>query len=250
VHPNSFELLRDGIIEPGYEKLVEKREKRDGTFTYQEYLVKKKPEQGMTGKYLTRAYVTRNPLTNKPEIDFELDREGTEIFGNITRQFSPQAGRKYQLAIVLDGVLYSAPEINGPIEGGRGQITGSFSDREAFELSNVLENPLDEAPVRIAEERSVDPSLGKDSIRHGLIAATIAAISTALFMILFYFFGGLIANLALLLNVLILTGVMCSIQATLTLPGIAGIALTMGWPSMPTSSSSNAFAKNSARENP
>jgi SecD/SecF fusion protein len=128
---------------------------------------------------------------------------------------------------VLDGVLYSAPRIMGPIEGGRGQITGSFTVQEAFELANVLENPL-EAPVKIFQESTVDPSLGRDSISSGVTASIAGAVGTFVFMLVFYFFGGLVANVALALNVLILMGVMASMEATLSLPGIAGIALTIG----------------------
>src|SRR5207244_2775051 len=112
-----------------------------------------------------------------------------------------------------------------PIPGGRGQITGNFDLKEALTLANVLENPL-EAPVHIVDQRSVDPSLGKDAIRSGVTAAIVGTAAVAAFMAIYYLFAGMVANIALLLNIVILLGVMCSIGTTLTLPGIAGVVLT------------------------
>lgn len=228
VHPNSDELIAQGIIEPGYEVMVEERkDRKTGEKQLARYLVSKKPERGLTGKYLTRAMVIRNQVTNEPEIAFEFNSEGARIFGDITRENSPKGNKYYQLAIVLDGELESAPRIMGPIEGGNGVIQGQFELKEAFELANVLENPL-EAPVKVIEERTVEPSLGKDSIRSGIVASIYSIIAVAAFMIVFYFFGGAVANFALLLNVVITMGVMCSLAATLTLPGIAGLVLSIG----------------------
>ncbi len=226
VHPESASLLAQGIIEPGYEKLTE-LQRPDSKRPPGTYLVKKKPERGLTGKYIKQAFVTRHQVTGKPEIDFTLDAEGADLFAQITREFRPVGDRSYQLAIVLDGELYSAPEIRGVIEGGRAQITGDFTTREAFELANVLENPL-EAPVTILEERSVDPSLGKDSIRSGVTASVVGVILVAGFMLVYYLLAGVVANVALILNVLILFGVLAYLDATLTIPGIAGIVLTIG----------------------
>jgi protein-export membrane protein SecD len=117
--------------------------------------------------------------------------------------------------------------IQSAIETGRGQITGQFELREAFELANVLENPL-KVPLIVEEERTVDPSLGKDAIASGIIASIIAAVATFLFMLVFYFGLGLVANLALAMNVVLLMGALCALGSTLTMPGIAGIALTIG----------------------
>ena len=227
VHPESSQLLSQGIMEPGYEVLRESRKLPDGTKEMVPYLVKKKPEQGLTGKYVTQAMVSRHELTGEPEINFELNSEGAKIFGDITREYSPKGNQYFQLAIVLDGELYSAPRILGPIEGGRGQITGNFDQKESFELANVLQNPL-EAPVKVIEERTVDASLGKDSIRSGVNAALYGTLAVAGFMLVYYMFAGLVANVALILNIIILIGVMCSLGTTLTLPGIAGIVLTVG----------------------
>ena len=228
VHPNSAEYIAQGIIEPGYEVMVEERkDPRTGEVQLFRYLVNKKPERGLTGNYLKRAYVSRNPVTNKPEVGFELDSEGAKIFGEITTEYQPKGNKQYQLAIVLDGELQSAPVIQSPIIGGNGVITGEYSLKEAYDLAYVLENPL-EAPVKVIEERTVGPSLGKDSIRSGSVASIYSIVAVAAFMALFYFFGGIVANFALLLNVVITIGVMCALPATFTLPGIAGLVLSIG----------------------
>ncbi len=227
VHPESMELLAQGIVEPGYEVLREEVKGRDGSKQIMGYLVKKGPERGLTGKFLTRANVARNPMTNEPEIQFEMDSEGAKLFAEITREYAPKGNKFHQLAIVLDGELYSAPRINSPIEGGRGVITGNFDIREAFELAYALENPL-EAPVKIIEERTVEPSLGADTIKSGINSAFAGTIAVAGFMLIYYLLAGAVANVALITNIIILLGVMCSIGTTLTLPGIAGIVLTIG----------------------
>ena len=222
VHPDSDTLLRQGIIEPGYEVLTETRRGRDGREIVTPYLIKKRAERGLGGKNVRRSGVEHDPVTNEPKITFELDVEGARRFGELTRE---NVGKL--MAIVLDGVLYSAPRINEPIPSGRVQISGSFDTREAFELANVLENPL-EAPLKVEGERGVDPSLGKDSIRSGVKAAIIGTIAVAVFMLAYYIVAGVVANIAIILNILILLGVMCSFDTTLTLPGIAGIMLTIG----------------------
>jgi protein-export membrane protein SecD len=225
VHENSDEMLASGIIDPGYEVLRMEIKQPDGSKGVASYLVNKKAE--LTGKHLKRANVTRQPLTNEPEIAFELDSEGAKIFEDLTRKYSPKGSKYYHLAIVLDGVLYSAPRINEPIPNGHGQISGSFDQKEAQNLAYILENPL-EAPVKVVDERSVDPSLGKDAIRSGVTAAIVGTAAVAAFMAIYYLLAGLVANIALILNIVILMGVMCSIGTTLTLPGIAGFILTIG----------------------
>jgi SecD/SecF fusion protein len=224
VHPQSDQFIEQRITPPGYEKLTIDREPKKPGEQRQvsHFLVKKRPEQGLIGKYIASAGVTRDPVSNQPLILMRFDKEGARIFGDVTRA---NTGRL--LAIVLDGELYSAPRINDAITGGRAQIEGDFTLKEALELSHILQNPL-EAPLEIEYERAVDPSLGKDSIQSGVRASIIAAILTFTFMLVFYFLAGMVANVALLLNVIILLGFMCSIDATLTLPGIAGIALTIG----------------------
>ena len=144
---------------------------KDGRKTWILVLVNKKPERGMTGKYLKRAMVTRNHLTNEPEISFELNDEGAQIFADITREWQPQRQQKvsaWPSCWTANSIRRRPSREKFPAASG--VIHGSFDVREAYDLANVLENPL-QAPVKILEERSVDPSLGKDSIRSGVQAA-------------------------------------------------------------------------------
>jgi SecD/SecF fusion protein len=222
VHPESDKKLAEGITPVGYTNLVEKVRRKDGTTGFRTYLVKKAPEQGLTGKYIKRAGVIPDPITGQPQISFELNADGARLFSEITEK-----NVNRQLAIILDGELQSAPNIDEKIPGGSGVIRGSFTLEEAYELANVLVNPL-EAPVTIEEEREVKASLGQDSIRSGVKAAAIGVVAVSLFMLVYYLLGGLVANFSLMLNIVILMGVMCSFDTTLTLPGIAGIVLTIG----------------------
>lgn len=224
VHPQNGDLLAQEASDPrfvppvGYQKMIVK-ETRDGRPVERVYYVKIRPE--LTGKYVQRAYVVPDEL-GRPYVALNFDSEGAKIFGRVT---SANVGR--ELAIVLDGELYSAPVIQDAITGGNAQITGRFTYTEATQLANVLENPL-EAPVQIVEERGVDPSLGRDSIRSGIRAAVIGSIAVVVFMAAYYLFAGLVADLVLVLNILIVIGVLASFGFTLTLPGLAGIVLTIG----------------------
>ena len=177
----------------------------------------------MTGDVVTNARVSPGSITEGMAVDFTLDARGTKQFGDITRA---NVGRN--LAIVLDGVVSSAPTIREPITGGRGQITGRFGFEEAQDLANVLRNGALPAPLKLMEERTVGPSLGQDSIRRGLTSIGIATVVTVLFMLVYYRGGGLIADLALIFNVLFLIGIFAAFGFTLSLPGLAGIALTIG----------------------
>ncbi len=219
VHENSDALIQQGLREPGYELLKKKELMPDGESRITAVLVKKKAE--LTGEYIKSAFVTRDAV-GQPEINFTLNSKGAEIFGRVTSE-----NVQRRLAIVLDGHLESAPVIKGPIEGGSGQITGSFTDKEAHELANALENPL-QAPVSILSESSVDPTLGSDTVRSGFRSAVIGTVAVAAFMVIYYMFAGAVADMALITNIIILLGVMCSIGTTLTLPGIAGVVLTIG----------------------
>jgi preprotein translocase subunit SecD len=178
----------------------------------------------LTGGELTRADVGADP--NAPgnwQVAIEFTPTGTKIFGDITEQ---NVGR--HLAIILDGNLYSAPRINERIPGGRAVITGQFTVDDARDLAIVLRAGALPAPVTILEERSVGPSLGADSVRQGMIAIIGSAAAVFVFMLLYYRLSGLIADIALVLNLIILLACMAGFGATLTLPGIAGIALTIG----------------------
>jgi SecD/SecF fusion protein len=219
VHEDSDALANNGEIPPGYELLKHKERLQNGTEHLERVVVKKKPE--MTGSSITSAMAVHGSL-GEAEIEFTLDAEGAQRFAEITRD---NVGRR--LAIVLDHELYSAPRINGEIPSGRGQITGSFTEEDARQLANVLQNPL-QVPVGIRSESSVDPTLGKDTIRSGILSAIYGTIAVAGFMMAYYLIAGLVADVALIMNIIILLGVMCSIGTTLTLPGIAGIVLTIG----------------------
>src|SRR5882672_5421148 len=178
----------------------------------------------LTGAELTRAEVSADPNSmGNWQVSIEFTSTGTRIFGEITEQ---NVGRR--LAIVLDGTVYSAPRINERIPGGRAVITGQFTVEDARDLKIVLQAGALPAPVVILEERTVGPSLGTDSIRQGLIAIAASAGAVVIFMLLYYRLSGLIADVALVLNLLILLACMAAFGATLTLPGIAGIALTIG----------------------
>jgi SecD/SecF fusion protein len=227
VHENSDELIRRGSGAIGYTNMVQIDRLPDGQSVTRNFLVERRPVRSaagleLTGKHVANAHVFIDPLSGEPKISLRFNTEGARIFGDVT---SRNVGR--MLAIVLDGELYSAPVIRQEIRGGNCEISGAFTLREAGELANVLVNPL-EAPVQIIEERGVDPSLGRDSIRSGITAAIIGGVLVSLFMLAYYLLAGVVANLALLLNLVLLIGVMCSFDVTLTLPGIAGILLTIG----------------------
>ncbi len=193
VDPENEAHLNSGLVPPGYMRLPMKVRSRNGQEGVTQILVKRQAEP-LTGKAISSARVARNPVTGMPEIDFSLNSEGASTFGEITRNNVGQ-----RLAIVLDGVVISAPNINTPILGGAGQITGQFTEKEAFELATALENPL-EAPLQIIEERGVSPRLGAEQIASGIRAAVLAVASVAAFMLVYYMLAGVVANIALLLN--------------------------------------------------
>jgi len=178
----------------------------------------------LTGAELTRAEVQADPNSlGNWQVAIEFTSAGTRIFGELTEQ---NVGKR--LAIILDGNVYSAPRINERIPSGRAVITGHFTVDDARDLAIVLRAGALPAPVVLLEERTVGPSLGADSIRQGLIAITASAIVVFVFMLVYYRLSGLIADVALGLNLLMLFAFMAAIRATLTLPGLAGIALTIG----------------------
>ena len=214
--------IPEGIIPAGYQIMKEVRTTPEGQKTVVPFLVAKQRVQNLNGKNVSAAYVSRDNMNN-PVIAFKLDSEGAKVFGDIT---AANVGR--QLAIILDGELYSAPVIRGAIPGGSGEISGgNMSEKDAFELANILQNPL-EAPVQIIDERIVDPSLGRDAIDSGIKSVVIGTLAVAAFMAAYYLLSGFVANIALVVNIILLLGVMCSVNTTFTLPGIAGIVLTAG----------------------
>ncbi|HZL13504.1 MAG TPA: protein translocase subunit SecD, partial [Verrucomicrobiae bacterium] len=208
------------VIPPGYEILKHINPPENGKPTPPEIVVvKKKPE--LAGDIVESANASRGQV-GEPLVEFRLTPDGTKKFAEITKN---NIGRR--MAIILDNELYSAPVINSAIELGSGEISGHFTPKEAQELANVLQNPL-RAPLSIAYSRDVDPTLGKDSIRSGIRAAIIAVILVSAFMLCYYWIAGITANIALITNIIILLGVMCAVGTTLTLPGIAGVVLTIG----------------------
>jgi len=209
-------------IPPGYVLLKHVEPQPGGAAPkVEEDIVSKKPVNGLAGDIVKSAMVVRGNL-GEPQIDFTLSDDGAKKFAKTTRDYVG-----HRMAIILDGELYSAPNINSAIEGGNAQITGTFTIEEAQELANVLQNPL-KAPLKIASSYDVDPTLGKDSIHSGINASIAGVAFVSAFMLIYYFIAGLAANVALITNVIILLGVMCSVGATFTLPGIAGGVLTVG----------------------
>jgi preprotein translocase subunit SecD len=177
----------------------------------------------MKGDVVTDARVRPGGRLEGPYVSVDLDSHGAEIFDALT---AANVGRR--LAIVLDGTVYSDPVIKERIPGGHVQITGRFSIDEAHDLAIVLRSGSLPAPVEFEEERTVGPSLGRDSIRQGEISFIIGAVAVLVFMAVYYSGAGLLADFGLTLNILLLLCVMAAMQATLTLPGIAGIVLTLG----------------------
>jgi preprotein translocase subunit SecD len=176
----------------------------------------------LTGDLIRTAEV-RISDSSEPYVSIEFDAVGARVFADVTDQ---NVGR--HLAIVLDGSVHSAPVIRERIPSGQAQITGGFTPEEARDLAIVLRAGALPAPVQILEERTVGPSLGADSIRRGLVSTVAAGLAVLLFMLVYYRLSGLVADVALLLNLLVLLACMAGFGATLTLPGIAGIVLTIG----------------------
>ncbi|MEE2947525.1 MAG: protein translocase subunit SecD [Verrucomicrobiota bacterium] len=229
VHKDSARYIASGIVPDGYRKYSHMQKDRDGQERPEELLIqvdKNQPDKawnqyGLKGEHIDNASPSRNPLTQEPMILFTFNPDGAKAMGQLSGNNIGE-----QMAIILDGELMSAPVLQERITSN-GQITGDFTVDEAATIANALLNPL-KAPLKIEEEMSVEPSLGRDSVESGFNAALYGVIAVAVFMLLYYWFSGLVANFALVLNLFILIGVMCYLNAALTLPGIAGIVLTIG----------------------
>jgi len=185
------------------------------------YVVEKKSL--MTGDYISNASVRFNSQFGEPYVSLEFNSQGAKLFDQITA-----TNVKRRLAIILDKNVYSAPVIQERISGGQAQVSGRFTAKEAHDLAIVLRAGALPAPISILEQRTVGPSLGRDSIRSGFISMVVGFLLVVIFMILYYRLSGLVANLALILNILFIMSILALVQATLTLPGIAGIVLTIG----------------------
>ena len=177
----------------------------------------------MSGENLIDAQPSIQNQNNEPTVSFTLDRLGSQKFGRVT---TDNVGKR--LAIVLVGEIVSAPNINEPITSGNGMISGNFTFQEATDLALLLRSGALPTPLTVVEERTVGPDLGEDSIKSGITSLIVGFVLVILFMIYKYKIFGLIANTALIANLLMLIGVLTILEATLTLPGIAGIILTVG----------------------
>jgi preprotein translocase subunit SecD len=207
-----------GHLPPGSEIMPAAENERGAASSY---VVRKRVEVG--GDMLTDSQATFGGQTGAPVVTFKFNSAGGKRFGDTSRE---NTGR--QLAIVLDGKVISAPRINEPILGGSGIISGSFSIQQAKDLALLLRAGALPAPLNVLEERTVGPDLGADSIRAGAMASGLGLVLVVVFMLLVYGLLGVFANVALVLNLVLLMALLSLLGATLTLPGIAGIVLTMG----------------------
>jgi SecD/SecF fusion protein len=222
VHPENDRLIAQvreatDLVPAGYRietqtVISEEREIKE------ELVVKVRPD--LLGDRVRKAFPTYDE--QGWGVALQLDREGANLFGQLTEA---HVGKRF--AIVLDGRVQSAPVIREPIYGGHASITGDFTEEEVRNLASVLENPL-QTPVTVEEERSVSATLGSDSIRSGVYAGLVGLTLSLLFIIIYYRFAGLVASFALILNLVLLFGAMAMFNFVLTLPGIAGIILTIG----------------------
>jgi preprotein translocase subunit SecD len=218
---HSLQEALKGEVPKGDIILYQKQEASEtGRVTKVPFLLRKKTL--MTGEVLKDAQVRFDDF-NQPYVALEFDPRGAKMFDRITAK-----NVKKRLAIILDNNVYSAPVIQERISGGRAQITGRFTEDDARDLAIVLRAGALPAPVKILENRSVGPSLGRDLIDMGLKSIVIGGILVVLFMVAYYKISGAIADLALMLNLILIMGALAGLRATLTLPGIAGIILTIG----------------------
>jgi len=211
---------QQGILAPGRELSVLLRRLPNGEYAETPIVLKK--DAVLTGEYVTDAKVLLDQW-NTPYVSLTFNARGGTIFTNLTGE-----NVNKRMAIVLDGKVYSAPTIQERISGGKASITGTFSKEEARDLAVVLRAGSLPAPVVILEQRTVGPSLGQESIDKGIMSAVIGMAAVLLFMVVYYGFAGLVADIVLCLNIMLIMGGLAAFGATLTLPGIAGIILTIG----------------------
>lgn len=211
--PADLEIVVDAKPINGTEKA--------GAPLYSMYVVKRDAE--LTGEVIVDAFENFDPTNNRPIVDMMMNDEGSEKWARIT---GANVGKR--IAVVLDGEVYSAPTVQNKITGGRSQITGMANIEEAKLLKIILKAGALKAPVKIIEERLVGPSLGEDSIRYGMLSGIIAFVLVVLFMTVYYSTAGIVANVAMLINVALNIAALAAFGGTLSLPGIAGIILTIG----------------------
>ena len=229
---NRYLAMAQDVLPQGFRGMwsVKPTELVQGSNLYELVAIKVNSRDGkapLDGGVVTDARVNFNGAQNggsgAPSVSMTMNAEGASIWAHLTKD---NIGK--QVAIVLDGLVYSYPTVNGEITGGSSEITGNFDVQEAEDLANVLKSGKLPAPATIIQEQVVGPTLGSASIRAGLISFIIAFCLVLIYMVFFYQGAGLIADVALLCNVLLLFGVLVSFGAVLTLPGIAGLVLTLG----------------------
>ncbi len=194
---------------------------QDGRKGFHLLAVQSEPE--LAGNVVTEASVQFDRQTNEPTVSITMNSEGARVWDRVTA-----ANVGNQVSVVLDGIVYSNPVIQGRIPGGRTEITGLESRQEASDIVTVLQSGRLQTDLNIVSERTVGPSLGEESTRAGFISVVSGFLLVVFFMIMYYRTAGLVANVALLLNVILILGILAGFGATLTLPGIAGIVLTIG----------------------
>ncbi len=219
---HSVDEALQGNVPPGSEILYERVEdKVTGRVTRKPFLVKS--QTMLTGDLLTNAKVEIDSQFNRPYVGIEFSNTGAVIFEEVTGE---NIGK--HMAIILDSNVYSAPVIKSRIAGGRAVIEGQFTNDEAHDLSVVLRAGALPAPVEILENRTVGPSLGADLIRQGLFSIIVSSLLVLSFMVVYYNLAGLVADFAVLLNIVIVLACLAAFKAALTMPGIAGLVLTVG----------------------
>jgi len=231
VSDNKRDLLNNYLSRPEVKKVIPDNVEflysakpfitKDGVSYYRLYLVNKQPE--LTGEVIVDAQANISQQTTEPVVNMQMNAEGAREWARITG-----SNINKRCAIVLDGYVYTAPNIIGKIPSGNSQITGMADLEEAKLIEIVLKAGALPAPIDIIEERTVGPSLGQDSINEGLTSTALGYIIVAFFMLWYYRKAGLFADITLFFNILFIMGVLAAFKATLTLPGIAGIILTIG----------------------
>jgi protein-export membrane protein SecD len=223
---NAALVRAEEVIPKDLQILFGPRETIEGRTVKRMYILKKEPE--LTGEVIRDARHEQSSGQDLQhlgfwQVNFELKREAARKFATITGK-----NVNKRLAIVLDGIVQSAPQIAQRISGGKAVITGQFTAEQARDLAIVLRAGALPAPLKIVEERTVGPSLGRDSIASGIRAVIIAGAVVILFMLIYYSLSGFVADIALFLNLFLLVAILSALRASLTMPGIAGIALTIG----------------------
>ncbi|XZF12449.1 protein translocase subunit SecDF [Chitinophagaceae bacterium MMS25-I14] len=203
-----------------------KNTRRDPNAPLQLYAIKTVPgstEAKLEGDHVTEARMDYNQLTGQPEVSMEMDPTGSHIWRKMTAD-----NKGHYVAVVLDDRVYSSPIVNDEISGGRTSISGHFDVQEATDLANILKSGKLPAPAHIVQEQVVGPTLGAENIQSGLMSLAVSFVVIFILMLVYYNTGGIVANIALILNVLFTVGILSALHATLTMPGIAGLVLTIG----------------------